>query len=219
DNAEDEDAVLGVTFGRLTISQEKKSEKKEKEYNPFNEEQQPLDIDISTHKSNAIVFQQSNDSRRFADDSIDEEDKERYIRMGTIMHQLFSTIHTLYDVEPALQQMEFDGMLYDEHLTKEKLLVQLRKKFNNPIVKEWFSSKWRVYNECTIITPEGIVRPDRVITDDNETIVIDFKFGKEDTEHHQQVQTYMEKLQQMGHKNVKGFLWYVSLNKTKQIEN
>ncbi|MBQ0073361.1 MAG: UvrD-helicase domain-containing protein, partial [Prevotella sp.] len=34
DNAEDEDAVLGVTFGRLTISQEKKSEKKEKEYNP-----------------------------------------------------------------------------------------------------------------------------------------------------------------------------------------
>ena len=76
-----------------------------------------------------------------------------------------------------------------------------------------------IYKILTKDDKEGPVverRPDRVITDGKETIVIDYKFGKPLNEHKKQVNQYMQLLKQMGHKNVKGYLWYVP---TKQIVN
>ena len=52
-------------------------------------------------------------------------------------------------------------------------------------------------------------RPDRVITDGNETIVIDYKFGKRNKKYILQVQRYMNLMISMGYTNVKGFIWYV----------
>lgn len=47
------------------------------------------------------------------------------------------------------------------------------------------------------------------MTDGNEMIVVDFKFGKEREEYKRQVKRYMQLLADMGHANIKGFLWYV----------
>ena len=52
-------------------------------------------------------------------------------------------------------------------------------------------------------------RPDRVITDGKETIVIDYKFGKKDDKYKRQVQRYMSLMEDMGYPNVRGFIWYV----------
>ena len=62
-------------------------------------------------------------------------------------------------------------------------------------------------------------RPDRVITDGKETIVIDFKFGKRNDKYKQQVSEYMSLLNDMGHKNLKGFIWYVYSNKIEEVNN
>lgn len=232
-NAQADTLPLTVTYGVLTVKEKKASceAKSEAENgakcgvkcgapareNPFTMGSEPVDVCVSTHHNSSVLFRQSNDSRRFADDSIDDDDAQRYIRIGTIMHQIFSTIRTLKDVEPALLRMEFDGTLYDDTLTREKLLTELRSKFSNATVREWFSERWRVYNECSILTPEGVQRPDRVITDGNITIVIDFKFGKKNADYHNQVKNYMQLLSDMGHKNVQGFLWYVTLNDIEQV--
>ena len=81
-------------------------------------------------------------------------------------------------------------------------------------VKDWFSDKWKVFNECTILSLDknGKLRerrPDRVMTDGKQIIVVDFKFGSKRNEHHLQVREYMDLLSAMGHANVKGYLWYV----------
>ena len=82
-------------------------------------------------------------------------------------------------------------------------------------VRDWFSDRWTLFNECTILqydpaTDETLEhRPDRVMTDGNEMIVVDFKFGKEREEYKRQVKRYMQLLADMGHANIKGFLWYV----------
>lgn len=55
-------------------------------------------------------------------------------------------------------------------------------------------------------------RPDRVMMKDDETIVVDFKFGKKKEEYHTQVREYISLLNEMGHPNVKGYLWYVFAN-------
>ena len=60
-------------------------------------------------------------------------------------------------------------------------------------------------------------RPDRVITDGKQMIVIDFKFGKPKPEYHEQVRQYMALLQEMGHQNVTGYLWYVYTNQIETV--
>ena len=62
------------------------------------------------------------------------------------------------------------------------------------------------------------LRPDRVMQDGKETIVVDFKFGKEKVEHYNQVKKYMELLAKMGCQNVKGYLWYVYPNIIKEVD-
>jgi hypothetical protein len=114
------------------------------------------------------------------------------------------------DVMPVRQRMEFDGTLYDEDMTKDDLLALLRSKFNNSQVKDWFSDKWQIYNECAILTPDGEQRPDRVMTDGTQTIVVDFKFGNPHPQYADQVRGYMSLLKQMGMPQVKGYLWFVS---------
>ena len=52
-------------------------------------------------------------------------------------------------------------------------------------------------------------RPDRVITDGRQTLVIDYKTGRQDADHAEQVRFYMERLTEMGYPNVCGFIWYI----------
>lgn len=71
-----------------------------------------------------------------------------------------------------------------------------------------------MYNECSILVrdKDGNLkthRPDRVITDGETTLVIDYKCGKKKDDHKRQVNEYCDFLRSMGHKNVKGFLWYL----------
>ena len=214
DIPDDTGKAIELTYGTIeSIFDEKK---KEKSQNVFLKEVEPVQVNIASYENKA-TFRQSNQSRMFADDAIDETDRQRYIRMGTVMHQIFSEINTTADVEPVLKRMEFDGTLYDEGITREKLISELERKFQDPQVRNWFSDKWTLYNECAIINKDGEQRPDRVMTDGKETIVVDFKFGKPNKEYHEQVRGYMKLLEEMGMPEVKGYLWYVTLNKIEKV--
>ena len=96
-------------------------------------------------------------------------------------------------------------------------------RLHSPKVADWFSARWQVFNECTILeyNPEEkkVVehRPDRVITDGQQFIVIDFKFGKPNGEYETQVRRYMSTLKSMGYEQVQGYLWYVYSNKTQEV--
>ena len=217
ENKEDAIEINYGIFDVYTNDDEDSNHTDSKQLNPFAPNIQPLTVNVTSQKSQAI-FRQSNKSREFATDSLDNNDRSRYIRIGTVLHQIFSEIATLDDVLPVLQRMEFDGALYGEGFTRETLLSELRSKFNNEQVKDWFSDRWTLYNECTIINSGGKEqRPDRVMTNGKETIVVDFKFGKINNKYNQQVQDYVTLLQHMGMPNVKGFLWYVSLNKIESV--
>jgi predicted RecB family nuclease len=114
-----------------------------------------------------------------------------------------------------------EGVLYDDNITPEKLSAMLRKRLENPKVAEWFTKRWTLFNECTILTVEdGQVRehrPDRVMTDGNEWIVVDFKFGSPKPEYQNQVRRYMQLLASMGHQNISGYLWYVYSNSIETV--
>ena len=55
------------------------------------------------------------------------------------------------------------------------------------------------------------------MTDGRQMIVVDFKFGRRNQEYNVQVKQYMDLLCQMGHTNVKGYLWYVYNNQIEEV--
>ena len=179
-----------------------------------------INVRITSGKSKA-EFRQSNKSREFISGNDEMKSATDYIQLGSILHHVFSTIHTYADVDGALQQLEADGVLYDGNLSTDRITAMLRKRLDNQQVADWFSGRWRLFNECTILSMvDGQVverRPDRVMTDGTNWIVVDFKFGRPDAGHHQQVRQYMELLRAMGHRHVQGFLWYVYSNKIEVV--
>ena len=52
----------------------------------------------------------------------------------------------------------------------------------------------------------------------DEVVVVDFKFGKPDADYHRQVREYMQLLRDMGHQQVKGYLWYVYSNQIEEVK-
>ena len=168
-----------------------------------------------------VEFRQSNKSHEFIEGD-DEGQELSYIKIGSVLHNIFSTINTSADIDQALSQLQQDGVLYDNDVTREKVTNMLHKRLESNRVKDWFSDHWKLYNEYSIVfMKDGKLmerRPDRVMTNGEETHVVDFKFGRPHEEYHEQVQEYMQLLRSMGLPNVKGWLWYVYSNKIEEVE-
>ena len=163
-----------------------------------------------------MEFRQSNRSKAFIEGK-EESETTSYIQLGSILHEVFSTIRTTADITPALKRLQMEGILYDENNTADKVIAMLDKRLSHLKVKDWFSGKYQLYNECTILKiVNGQLqahRPDRVMTDGNNWIVVDFKFGFPKPEHESQVREYMSLLCEMHpDQPVTGYLWYIYSN-------
>jgi len=211
---------IDFSYGELILPQEKA--KDNKTANIFMQEEGSIEVGNMSNP-NLPEFKQSNNSKDFVAGDESEEQQKFYIKMGTILHNVFATIHTTADIPEALQQLELDGVLYDENVSKDKIEGIIKKRISSPKVKDWFSKDWHIINECNILSPssgDNLIehRPDRVIWKDDQTIVIDFKFGRPKEEYPDQVRGYMSLLSEMGYPNVKGYLWYVYPNKVEEVK-
>lgn len=232
---EDDGDTVKFTYGHIYTDGARKDGKEKKDDNCNNVAANVFKPYISTvtlndtcyeHTLANIEFRQSNKSSEFVngEDNDDKSEKDAYIKTGTILHRIFSTIETTDDIDNALTILEQEGELYSPGTNREKLMSMLHDRLESKKVREWFSPEWRIFNECTILDFDkdtGKVvsrRPDRVMTNDKETIVVDFKFAHPTTEHQRQVAQYVHLLTDMGYKNVKGYLWYVYTNKIVEIK-
>ena len=196
--------------------------------NPFLQPYEPLPIAIRTFESK-VSFRQSNRSKAFVEANNEEALRQQnYIQTGSILHEIFSTIRTAADIPNALQRLQSEGIIYDGTLTPERISSMLQKRLKDQRVAEWFSDRWQLFNECSILSIEdGNVcqhRPDRVMTDGHEWIVVDFKFGSPKPEYQDQVRQYMNLIQEMtltSHSSpltsIKGYLWYVYSNQIEEV--
>lgn len=186
-------------------------------HNVFLQSPTPCHINVQSFDSR-VAFRQSNQSQDFISG---DDEQGSYIQLGSVLHHIFSTIRTTADIDDALQRLQLDGILYNNDITAERITTMLRRRLEHPKVADWFSGRWQIFNECTILSmTDGQVverRPDRVMTDGHEWIVVDFKFGGEHVEYHNQVRQYMDLLRQMGHSHISGYLWYVYSNKIVEV--
>lgn len=161
-------------------------------------------------------FRQSNKSMQFVGtiDDEDSDDRLRYINEGLAVHRFLELMQSGKDKEKIIERLDKEGY-FENKLYRKSILALIHQALSNNAAMDWFSDRWQVFNECTIITSTpncdatALYRPDRVITDGHETIVIDYKTGRQSPLHQQQVRTYMSLLSQMGYPSVRGILWYI----------
>ena len=222
----DKKAELLFSYGELEIVEAKAKKKSD---NIFTPEVENMNVNMATF-SNKVEFKQSNKSRDFVaddDENTDDDDRKQlsYIKTGKILHYLFSTINTTDDIDTSLAQLEMDGLIEESGTNIKRLRDMLHKRFSNRQVADWFSSRWTLFNECTILDYDAATdtvrehRPDRVMKDEKtgEVVIVDFKFGSPRPEYVEQVNRYKALTQNMGYPNVKGYLWFVYSNRIEEV--
>lgn len=200
---------------------------------PLEYKSSPIFIEFD-HYAPILTFQQSNNAELFLHPTEEEAEafegkdnakdrQEEYRKTGILLHQLMSNIESERDIDQKIEEAAREGKL-PATLTAESVRKLISRRISHPKARSWFDGSWQLYRECSLVFRENdengrprtvTRRPDRVmmrgsLTDGtDETIVIDFKFGKFKTEHREQVKHYMDLIKQQGRHNVKGYLWYL----------
>lgn len=138
-------------------------------------------------------------------------------RKGSVFHKIFEFIKYKQDVQLAVDTVVRMGLITvqdsEDYYNEVSSYIQSESSMN------WFSKEWEVYNERSILLSTGdVVRPDRIIMNDEQFIVIDYKFSKEKSKQHiKQVNEYMQALSKLTTKQISGYVWYVTLNETSEV--
>ncbi|MDR2058216.1 MAG: UvrD-helicase domain-containing protein [Dysgonamonadaceae bacterium] len=187
----------------------------------------PISFVAKIFKANESIFKQSNQSREFLTTPPipsqipppSPQEKRSYIDYGNLMHKLFEQINTWDDIGKAVANLVSEGLIHPAEA--QDIGNKIRSDIVESNVEDWFSGKYKIHSEATILTEENgelkQKRPDRVLTGNDSVRVIDFKFGAAHNTHKKQVKQYMQLLEDMGYSRIEGYLWYVEERKVEKI--
>ncbi|MCK5704198.1 MAG: hypothetical protein KAI29_23760, partial [Cyclobacteriaceae bacterium] len=134
------------------------------------------------------------------------------INYGLLVHEILAGIKNEAEADLLVEKYHTEGQISMEE--RQTLIGQLNVIFSNPQVQSWFNTDWEVKTEIPIIVKnEWPRRPDRVMLQGKNAIIIDFKTGATKPTDKKQVLEYKELLEEMGYLNVEVYLLYIGLNK------
>lgn len=219
-----------LKFGEVLIEKQKK----EKSANPLEHvftQSQYLPYEYHTSDT-GIRFRQSQEALEWMLFPMDKvKQNTSRIQSGIVRHNIFASIATKDDAPLAVDEALRRGFI-DTDAQAELIKQEVRAAWNNPKMSDWFSGRWQLLREASILRPineyekemqlwkqsmpqergpmpKRELRPDRVMILGDKAVVLDFKFGnRNDDKYFKQVRSYMRLLQEMGYHDVEGWLWY-----------
>jgi ATP-dependent helicase/nuclease subunit A len=201
---------------------------------PFQLEENKLELDIIVEKENK---EDSNAEGQIAlthypisvamENALDKNSQrtintilmlEKASQYGILAHEVMAEAAKESDIQKIIARYIDEGILALEN--KDLLEKEIYQIWHHPQINQWLSSDYKIWNEAGIITADGrTLRPDKVFTKEEETIILDFKFtGDNYIEHKTQVDQYMKALQNLGYKNIKGYLFYAKVNELVEVK-
>lgn len=142
---------------------------------------------------------------------------EKSGRKGSLLHDILASASNEKEVTDYTSDLELQGIIVAEE--KQKLIHSALEVLNHPELQVILSQATQSITEKNIIDANGkLHRPDRVLINDNEVIILDYKFTLDESEKHiEQVDTYRNLLSQMGYQNIKTYLFYAVKGKLKLV--
>ncbi|MBE7641270.1 UvrD-helicase domain-containing protein [Salegentibacter sp. BLCTC] len=124
--------------------------------------------------------------------------QEEAIEKGEILHELLAKINYKEQVKPVVEQAVNEGVITKD--SAEKIEVLLYEITNHPQLLSFYTKEAKNYNERDILTPDGKrLRPDRINFSGNQVDIIDYKTGKFNITHENQINNYAKVLEDMGY--------------------
>lgn len=143
---------------------------------------------------------------------------EKASQYGILAHEIMAEASKESDISRIIARYIDEGILAMEN--KAILEKEIHQIWHHPQINCWLIGNHKIWNESAIITSEGkTLRPDKVFTNSEETIVLDFKFTNDNyIEHKTQVDQYMKALENLGYQQVKGYLYYARVNELVEVK-
>lgn len=129
-------------------------------------------------------------------------------KWGEKVHQILSKIQTVDDMDAAILPSVLDGTINREKtdLLKDRMIQMA----SHPELAIAFGEEAKVKNECEILSNGEILRPDRYAELPDVIYLIDYKTGRKDKKHRDQLKRYIGALQGMVTKEIRAYLVYLS---------
>jgi ATP-dependent exoDNAse (exonuclease V) beta subunit len=138
-----------------------------------------------------------------------ESENNSNILEGIINHKIFENIEQAKDLDTALEKLVNSGFISKD--SSQVYKENISKRINHELILPWFNGTYIVSNEREIVSPGSFIRrPDRIMENDNEIIIVDYKFGDiEKPQYIKQTKQYASLLKDMGYENIKTYIWFV----------
>ena len=165
-----------------------------------------------------VTFRQSQESMQYTLDPDNADAQNAQIDFGLLCHDIFAHIARQQDARIVLDSYRQQGLIEDDELY-HRIDRLISMAFTSPLMQQWFDGSWQLMREATILTPNTLIRPDRVMIKDGKAVVLDYKFTAEQRPGYiRQVRDYMAALARMGYNPVEGWLWYAFSNQLVKVE-
>lgn len=139
----------------------------------------------------------------------DIQNPEKNKEWGNLIHLILSKIKIKENAEKVIAQFVDSGIVKSGD--SEVVLRLINKLMNHEIAGKFFIDGLNVKNEAEIILADGhVLRPDRLVFGENKLSIIDYKTGKVEHKHEQQISGYAKYLSTMGYKNLHKYLIYIN---------
>lgn len=117
---------------------------------------------------------------------------------GTIFHNIMSKIKYQSEISKILESFYVKGKITKKQ--RKKFESKIKSIFKHEKLKKYFQSELKSFNEREILTKSGkILIPDKLVfLKKNKVGLIDYKTGKKNNAHKQQLNVYEEALKNMG---------------------
>jgi ATP-dependent exoDNAse (exonuclease V) beta subunit len=186
-----------------SIKQEKKS------LNPFKEDLELISIENKVKLNfSGIKYALSKSAKDFfeSEEEINENEKTAW---GSLVHSVLSQIKTESNLQTALLKVD------NEKRERVNEVIQSMFKFSQS--QHWFDGTYKILNEKSIVDKSSeetieTKRPDRIMIQGNDVIVVDYKFLEDLTDlekYETQILKYGELFSKMGYENISLYLWGV----------
>ena len=128
---------------------------------------------------------------------------------GKKVHAVLAEIQDIDQAETALRKLVYRGVIKDEE--QDEISQKVAQVLTHPGLSKYFNKDLLAYNERELFNDhKKLDRPDRIVKINDEWMVIDYKTGKENKKHHQQIQGYISQLNRLTKQKTNGLLVYLN---------